>query len=95
MVNIANDTNKGFLLAVVLVLALAIFSGSLRDRYSSGYAVASSSGVNYYENAPGSDFGSRSPASRTIVEECNPLIEVDYDRYVKCRNEALKLYRIK
>ncbi len=36
--SIANTDNKGFLIAVVLVLALAVFSGSLRGKYSTGAA---------------------------------------------------------
>lgn len=41
MVTIAND-NRGFLIAIVIVLALAIFSGGIRDNYSTGYAGLSS-----------------------------------------------------
>lgn len=96
MVNIANDTNKGFLLAVVLVLALAIFSGSLRDRYSSGYAVASSP-VDYYATNPESTrisnsygFGSNSGMSQAISLCKEKYFETDYNSYLECRNQVLR-----
>ena len=87
MIPIANADNKGFLIALVLVLALAVFSGSLRDKYvASGYA------THPWGNQPardanamgyGTDFGSRGSLSEANVL-CGDIYQEDNTKQTAC-----------
>lgn len=87
MVTIAND-NRGFLIAIVIVLALAVFSGGIRDNYSTGYA-----GLSADPGAAGHEsYSSDQSANKMALEDCLDIARRtrDYRRSGLCYNTYLE-----
>lgn len=66
MIPIAND-NRGFLIAIVIVLALAVFSGGIRDKYAT---------TGYYGS--GDQSGSHQALLGAEYDECSEICRARY-----------------